>query len=214
MALGGWGFGRDGKIVLPGRHVCQCLGAQHAVLTNCTSCGRIVCEQEGLGACVFCGSLVCTPEQRAVLDAGSASERQALIAQLMPDSAHSSDEALSQTKSAPDEKLRAAVLEKDRLIEYDQTSYAFESASSTHEFLLLMYSALLIKYFVCTIVRAKRTQVLDDEQDYFCGDSNRWLSKSERDALKAAEREYLDTKHASRLNAPITVRLYYRRTIH
>ena len=126
MALGGWGFGRDGKIVLPGRRVCQCLGAQHAALTNCTSCGRVVCEQEGLGACVFCGALVCTPDQRAVLDAGTADERQALLAKLMPDAAHSSDEALGQTRATPDEKLLAAVREKDRLIEYDQTSCVFE----------------------------------------------------------------------------------------
>jgi activating signal cointegrator 1 len=31
---------------------------RHALVSNCLSCGKIVCEQEGEGPCRFCGALV------------------------------------------------------------------------------------------------------------------------------------------------------------
>eukprot|EP00300_Choanocystis_sp_HF-7_P033845 c46279_g1_i1.p1 GENE.c46279_g1_i1~~c46279_g1_i1.p1 ORF type:complete len:520 (+),score=103.55 c46279_g1_i1:29-1561(+) len=37
---------------------CECMATEHALFTNCLSCGRIVCEAEGEGPCVFCGSVV------------------------------------------------------------------------------------------------------------------------------------------------------------
>lgn len=46
------------SVVLPGRHICECLAQKHKLINNCISCGRIVCEQEGSGPCHFCGSLV------------------------------------------------------------------------------------------------------------------------------------------------------------
>lgn len=30
---------------LPGRHACHCLAQKHALVNNCTQCGRIVCDQ-------------------------------------------------------------------------------------------------------------------------------------------------------------------------
>ena len=36
-------------VTLPGRHPCQCLAQKHKLVNNCSSCGRIVCEQEGSG---------------------------------------------------------------------------------------------------------------------------------------------------------------------
>ena len=40
------------------RVLCNCFGTAHKALTNCLTCGRIVCEQEGYGPCPFCGSPV------------------------------------------------------------------------------------------------------------------------------------------------------------
>ncbi len=34
-------------VTLKGRHPCQCQAAKHKLVNNCTSCGKIVCEQEG-----------------------------------------------------------------------------------------------------------------------------------------------------------------------
>ena len=39
-----------------GRRECGCYGTEHRVLTNCTSCGRIHCVEEGMGKCLFCGA--------------------------------------------------------------------------------------------------------------------------------------------------------------
>lgn len=47
-------------VMLPGRHVCECLAQKHKLINNCLTCGRIVCEQEGSGPCLFCGTLVCS----------------------------------------------------------------------------------------------------------------------------------------------------------
>ncbi|KAL0355707.1 UNVERIFIED_CONTAM: Activating signal cointegrator 1 [Sesamum radiatum] len=37
---------------------CSCQARRHRLVSNCLSCGKIVCEQEGEGPCNFCGSLV------------------------------------------------------------------------------------------------------------------------------------------------------------
>ena len=36
----------------------MCQARQHRLVSNCLSCGKIVCEQEGEGPCNFCGALV------------------------------------------------------------------------------------------------------------------------------------------------------------
>ena len=55
---------------LPGRHTCQCIGQKHALLNNCTECGRVVCSQEGAGPCMFCGALVLSPQDHETLMKG------------------------------------------------------------------------------------------------------------------------------------------------
>lgn len=37
---------------------CSCQARQLRLISNCLSCGKIVCEQEGEGPCQFCGALV------------------------------------------------------------------------------------------------------------------------------------------------------------
>ncbi|KAJ1810971.1 hypothetical protein LPJ75_004153, partial [Coemansia sp. RSA 2598] len=46
------------------RAKCECQGSEHLLLTNCLTCGRIVCEHEGPGPCMFCGSDVQSPDQQ------------------------------------------------------------------------------------------------------------------------------------------------------
>ncbi|KAJ2721941.1 hypothetical protein GGI07_003645 [Coemansia sp. Benny D115] len=43
---------------------CECQATDHELLTNCLSCGRIVCDREGPGSCMFCGSEVESPDQQ------------------------------------------------------------------------------------------------------------------------------------------------------
>ncbi|CAN6174305.1 unnamed protein product [Urochloa humidicola] len=47
-----------GSIVFKQGKPCSCQARQHSLVSNCLSCGKIVCEQEGEGPCSFCGALV------------------------------------------------------------------------------------------------------------------------------------------------------------
>ncbi|KAL8457425.1 hypothetical protein ACS0TY_035327 [Phlomoides rotata] len=47
-----------GSIVFQKGKPCSCLARRHKLVSNCLSCGKIVCEQEGEGPCNFCGALV------------------------------------------------------------------------------------------------------------------------------------------------------------
>ncbi|OMO89361.1 Zinc finger, C2HC5-type [Corchorus capsularis] len=47
-----------GSIVFQQGKPCSCQAHRHRLVSNCLSCGKIVCEQEGEGPCSFCGALV------------------------------------------------------------------------------------------------------------------------------------------------------------
>ncbi|KAE8617389.1 hypothetical protein XENTR_v10009057 [Xenopus tropicalis] len=51
----------------------------------------------------------------------------------------------------------------------------------------------------------RRTQVIDDESDYFSTDSNQWLSQTERETLRKKEQELQELRHASRLSRKFTI---------
>uniref|UniRef100_A0A5B6YN00 Putative activating signal cointegrator 1 n=1 Tax=Davidia involucrata TaxID=16924 RepID=A0A5B6YN00_DAVIN len=47
-----------GSIIFQQGKPCSCQARRHGLVSNCLSCGKIVCEQEGEGPCSFCGALV------------------------------------------------------------------------------------------------------------------------------------------------------------
>lgn len=59
----------------------------------------------------------------------------------------------------------------------------------------------------------RRTQVLDDESDYFAADSNQWLSPGEREKLRRREEELREIRHASRKDRKITLDFAGRRVV-
>ncbi|XP_074522685.1 activating signal cointegrator 1 [Halichoeres trimaculatus] len=59
----------------------------------------------------------------------------------------------------------------------------------------------------------RRTQVLDDESDYFATESNQWLSPGEREKLKKKEEELRELRHASRKDRKITLDFAGRQVI-
>lgn len=59
----------------------------------------------------------------------------------------------------------------------------------------------------------RRTKVIDDECDYFASDSNRWLSKNERDALRKKEDELREKRHGSRREMKVTLDFAGRKVI-
>lgn len=59
---------------------------------------------------------------------------------------------------------------------------------------------------------ARRTEIIDDESDYFKNNSV-WLSEEERQKLTKLENELEEKKHASRKSKTITVDLYNRQIV-
>ncbi|EDO46391.1 predicted protein [Nematostella vectensis] len=172
------------SVRLPGRHPCECLGQKHGLVNNCTSCGRIVCDQEGAGPCYFCGALVCSRAEQEII-ARESKKSAKLLKQLM--SQEFSEEVKSQgrmgTSNGKDlQGLDKAIAHKNKLLEYDKTS-------------------------VC------RTKVIDDECDYFSTDGNKWLSKKEKEQLTVKEEELRAKRHGSRRDMKITLDFAGRRVV-
>ncbi|KAM8877780.1 activating signal cointegrator 1 [Synchiropus picturatus] len=59
----------------------------------------------------------------------------------------------------------------------------------------------------------RRTQVLDDESDYFATESNQWLSPGEREKLRKKEEELRELRHSSRKDRKITLDFAGRQVI-
>ncbi|KAM4675501.1 activating signal cointegrator 1 [Discoglossus pictus] len=180
--------GQDKLTVLfPGRHPCDCLAQKHQLISNCLTCGRIVCEQEGSGPCLFCGNLVCTREEQDILQRDS-NKSQKLRKKLLGDSEASTKMKTSSKDLLPrqDANMKEGFVKAkqhlDKLLEYDKTS-------------------------------VRRTHVIDDESDYFATDSNQWLSQAEREALRIKEQELQELRHASRLAHKVTIDFAGRRIL-
>ena len=60
---------------------------------------------------------------------------------------------------------------------------------------------------------AKRTQIIDDESDYFNVDNNRWLTPEQRTAMAKRKEEVQQEKHKSRLDRKITFDFAGRKVI-
>nr|XP_056721884.1 activating signal cointegrator 1 [Euleptes europaea] len=166
-------------VMLPGRHPCECLAQKHRLVNNCLTCGRIVCEQEGSGPCLFCGTLVCTKEEQDILQRDS-NKSQKLLKKL-----------LGGTESSG----KVEVSGKDLLPRQEARLKAGLETAVKHKDKLLEFDKTSVR----------RTQVIDDESDYFAADSNQWLSKQEREALEKREKELRELRHASRLSRKVTL---------
>ncbi|KAM9515323.1 activating signal cointegrator 1 [Guaruba guarouba] len=166
-------------VLLPGRYACECLGQKHKLINNCLDCGRIVCEQEGSGPCLFCGALVCTKEEQDILQRDS-NKSQKLLKKLMAGAESSGN---------------LSAVSKDLLPRQEARLKAGLEMAVKHKDKLLEFDRTSVR----------RTQVIDDESDYFATDSNQWLSKQEREALQKREQELWELRHTSRLARKITI---------
>ncbi|XP_030622009.1 activating signal cointegrator 1 [Chanos chanos] len=164
-------------VLLPGRHSCDCLAQKHKLINNCMTCGRIVCEQEGSGPCLFCGSLVCTKEEQEILQRDS-NKSQKLLKKLMGDRIVPAEGSERDCLPHQEARMKAGL---EKAVQHKDKLLEFDKNS------------------------VRRTQVLDDESDYFATDSNQWLSPSEREALRKREEELRDLRHCSRKDRKITL---------
>ncbi|XP_005994154.1 activating signal cointegrator 1 [Latimeria chalumnae] len=174
-------------VLIPGRYPCECLAQKHKLVNNCLSCGRIICEQEGSGPCFFCGTLVCTREEQEILQRDS-NKSHKLLKKLMSGNEKPGSSDSSSRELLPHQEARIkAGLEK--ALEHKDKLLDFDRTS------------------------VRRTQVIDDEADYFAVDSNQWLSKSQREALRKKEEELREIRHANRLARKITIDFAGRQVI-
>ncbi|XP_017203450.2 activating signal cointegrator 1 isoform X3 [Oryctolagus cuniculus] len=122
---------------------------------------------------------VCTHEERDILQRDS-NKSQKLLKKLMSGADNSVKMDISSQDLLPHQELRIkSGLEK----------------AIKHKDKLLEFDRTSIR----------RTQVIDDESDYFASDSNQWLSKVEREALQKREEELRELRHASRLSKKVTI---------
>ncbi|KAL3865392.1 hypothetical protein ACJMK2_042783 [Sinanodonta woodiana] len=176
-------------IHLPGRHTCECQASKHKLINNCLQCGRVVCEQEGSGPCHFCGKLVCTREEQEILSRGS-KKSEKLRQFLMSDAS-----SMNYLKTTSAETKDFAPMNNNKM------KSGLEKAIQ-HKDKLLEYDQ----------TSARRTQVIDDESDYFSTDS-KWMSDSERAALKKREDELRAQRFASRKDRKVTLDFAGRRVV-
>eukprot|EP00043_Microstomoeca_roanoka_P014564 m.144588 g.144588 ORF g.144588 m.144588 type:complete len:614 (-) comp16045_c2_seq1:107-1948(-) len=175
--------------LVPGRQWCECLATKHSLVNNCLQCGRIVCEQEGMGPCMVCGALVVTPEKQKLLTRNTKAA-QKFLDQIMQDCKVDSSidrevfrqSALFCGSEQVTDSLARALARKDMLLDFDRNS-------------------------------AKRTRVIDDEADYFSTDSNKWLSRKQRDELQQKEEELRQQRHDARRNRMLTIDFAGRRIV-
>uniref|UniRef100_A0A0B6ZWX8 ASCH domain-containing protein n=2 Tax=Arion vulgaris TaxID=1028688 RepID=A0A0B6ZWX8_9EUPU len=175
-------------IQLPGRHICECQAAKHKLINNCTNCGRIVCEQERAGPCVFCGTLVCTPEDQEIIDRGT-KKGEKLRQQLLKIGSQPAGNSENSSLSI------APVLQNKFKQGFDQA---------------LQHRDKLLEFDRTSV---RRTQVIDDECDYYATDSNQWLNTEEREKLRKREEELRNSRHGSRRDRKITFDFAGRRVI-
>ncbi|KAH3840986.1 activating signal cointegrator 1-like [Dreissena polymorpha] len=177
-------------ILIPGRHACECQAGKHRLINNCSRCGRVVCEQEGSGPCHFCGHLVCSKEEEEILSRGSKNSeklRQQLI------------------NKAPTELLGKHLFLNGREYLHSNKQKIQDSLKEAekHKNKLLEFDK----------TSARRTQVIDDEADYFSTDSNQWLSTQDREKLRKREEELRSLRHAPRKDRKITLDFAGRQVI-
>lgn len=141
------------------------------MIGNCLKCGRIVCEQEGSGPCYFCANLVCTREEMEKISRGS-NKGQKLKQDL-----------LSRNWNAF-EKIAQSLTVQSNQTDEENFRKAVEHKNKLIDF---------------DRTSAKRTQVIDDESDYFDTNS-KWLSQQQKVLLDKKEQEFRNKRFGSKLD--------------
>ncbi|CAF0978379.1 unnamed protein product [Brachionus calyciflorus] len=157
------------------RKPCECQATKHKLVANCLKCGRIVCEQEGSGPCYFCDNLVCTRQELEKISRGS--NKGENLKQDLLSRDWSAFDKLSQTISGEIQAETTSQADEENLrkaIEHKNKLIDFDRTS------------------------AKRTQVIDDESDYF-NTNSKWLSQQQRGQLEQKEQEMRNKRFGSKL---------------
>ncbi|XP_064123481.1 activating signal cointegrator 1 isoform X2 [Loxodonta africana] len=140
---------------------------------------RLAVLLPGRHPCLFCGSLVCTREEQDILQRDS----------------HKSQKLLKKLMSGTENSGKVDISPRDLLPHQESRIKSGLEKAVKHKDKLLEFDKTSVR----------RTQVIDDESDYFATDSNQWLSKIERETLQKRQEELRELRHASRLSKKITI---------
>ena len=134
-------------------------------MSNCLSCGRIVCEQEGSGPCFTCGQPVLSNTERQALRTNQLAKKQTIENSVLKSGQPSAvpNNGLKDIAAIFDPGLEKAVQHKNQLLEFDQNS-------------------------------SVRTKVIDDENDYFSLVSQNWISNENRKSISTKVEELHENK--------------------
>ncbi|XP_075874890.1 activating signal cointegrator 1 isoform X2 [Nelusetta ayraudi] len=157
------------------------------VLPGRHSCDCLAQKHKLINNCLTCGRIVCEQEGSGpCLFCGN------LVCT-------KEEQEILQRDSNKSQKLRKKLMgdfgERDFLPHQEAAMKTGLEKATQHKDKLLEYDRTSVR----------RTQVLDDESDYFASDSNQWLSPGEREKLRKKEEELRDLRHASRKDRKITL---------
>ncbi|XP_033488714.1 activating signal cointegrator 1 [Epinephelus lanceolatus] len=159
------------------------------------ACDCLAQKHKLINNCISCGRIVCEQEGSGpCLFCGS------LVCTR-------EEQEILQRDSNKSQKLRKKLMgdggERDYLPHQEAKMKAGLEKAVQHKDKLLEYDRNSVR----------RTQVLDDESDYFATDSNQWLSPGEREKLRKKEEELRELRHASRKDRKITLDFAGRQVI-
>jgi len=148
------------------REECNCQCLEHKLITNCTACGRIVCEKEGEGECFFCGSIVTST--------GTVMNPEFI--QMMC----SSDTTNGQSSNTNSRDLTNDT-ERERSERDTQGGGTGDNDEASQNLVkAIQHKNKLLEYGVS---KANRTNIVDDQADYYDFANNMWLEEKERSRL-------------------------------
>jgi alkylated DNA repair dioxygenase AlkB len=170
------------------RMMCHCQATTHLLFTNCTGCGKIVCEAEGEGPCFFCGSMVTQAGTFISEDFESwmrSMEPEDLVKRQTKQEQKNDPSDKAATTPAPSTAASSSSSTIAAPPSAEQVAQAAESAG------LAKAEAQRNKLLSFASDKKKASQILDDQNDWFEFESNSWLSKEARAQKKAEADQHL-----------------------
>ncbi|XP_075249182.1 activating signal cointegrator 1-like [Convolutriloba macropyga] len=215
--------GNQSVILLPGRHLCDCQATRHKLIRNCLSCGRIVCEQERAGPCLFCGDFVASREEVEAMKRVSQKGKKIYenimkvhniylklkgfppISTELPEAGPPvggfRKESVNGNQSISDtSETLQSITASLRILDSDIQGQTLKSETSESSLAAIEFKDRLLNY---DRTSSKRTQVIDDESDYFGADL--WQSPEERARLRIQEERLREQKKTDERSRVVTI---------
>ena len=208
--------GKQAVVLIPGRHGCDCQATRHSLIRNCISCGRIVCEQERSGPCLFCGNFVAARDEMEAMKKASAKGKRIyefimkthneyllskglqVVSTELPDGGPLKTGGL---RTGADSERDTLTSITSSIANVSLNHEESQDSKDDAEARAVEFKDRLINYDRNS---SKRTQVIDDESDYF-GGADSWQTPEQRAQNRAREQRLREQKKRDEKNRNITI---------